>query len=201
MVDRAPEVSTLDGRRQRRLRNRAAVVEAVFSLIQAEEGTPAVEAIAERAGVSISSIFRYFESLDDLHEQTIEHHFTRVAPLFLIPSIGEGDRSARITGFVAARLDLYDAIAPVARVARARAIDTPRIAQTLAETRHRMADQAWAHFAPELAARTPARGDDLAALIDAVTAFEAWDLLVSTHGRSRAQVHRAWTTALHALTS
>lgn len=201
MVDTAAEMPSVDGRRARRTRNRAAVVDAVLALIEEDEATPTVEAIAARAGVSVSSIFRYFENLDDLHQQTIEHHFARVAPLFEVPEIGEGPLDGRLARFVDARLDLYEAIAPVARVARARALDAPAVARSLALARAQVAGQARTHLAPELAARTPARADDLVGLVDTLTSFEAWDLLASVHGRTRAQVRRAWTTALTALTA
>lgn len=192
---------SIDGRRARRARNRDAVVESVFALIAEEGSTPTVEAIAARAGVSVSSIFRYFDSLDDLHQQTIEHHFDQVAPLFSVPSIGEGDRDERIARYVDARLRLYEAIAPVARVARSRAVDAPRIAEGLTAARTQMARQARTHFAPEVTARTPARADDLVALIDSTTSFESWDLLTTTHARTAAQVRRAWTSALALLTA
>lgn len=195
------EAPSIDGRRARRERNRTAVVNSVFALIAEDGATPTVEAIAGRAGVSVSSIFRYFDNLDDLHRQTIEHHFARVAPLFSIPSIGDGDRDARITRFADARLDLYDAIAPVARVARSRAVDVPLIALSLAAARTQMAGQAREHFGAEVTNRTPARADDLVGLIDALTSFEAWDLLTTVHGRTRVQVRRAWTSALDALTA
>lgn len=199
MSEALPDVASVDGRRARRERNRAAVVDAVFELITEGQGPATVEAIADRAGVSISSIFRYFEGLDDLHQQAIEHHFARVTPLFAIPDMGQGDQPRRSTLFVDARLDLYAAIAPVARVARARALDVPRIAESLAAARALLAAQVRTHFGPEVTALTPARGDDLVALLDALTSFESWDLLVTTHGRTRAQVRRAWLTALGAL--
>ncbi len=201
VADTAADAPAVDGRRARRERNRTAVVDAVFALIEEDRATPTVEAIAERAGVSISSVFRYFENLDDLHRQTIEHHFARVAPLFAVPSIGRGGRDDRVARLVDARLDLYEAIAPVARVARARALDAPRIAHSLADARSLLAAQVREHFTPELAVLTPARADDRVAAIDALTSFEAWDLLGSVHGRSRTQVRRTWTAALDALTA
>ncbi len=195
------ESAAVDGRRARRERGRAAVVDAVFALLQEGHSPPAVEAIAERAGVSASSVFRYFDSIDDLQHRTIERYFERFAPLFAISSIGQGDLDDRIVSLVDARLGLYEVIGPLARLARARALDTPRLAETLAETRAMLAGQVREHFAAELARSTPARGDDLVALIDSLISFEAWDLLRATHGRSRQQIRRAWVAGLHSLTS
>lgn len=186
----------VDGRRARRDRNRAAVIDALFSLLDEGERSPAADAIASRAGVSVSSLFRYFEGLDDLQEQTVEVHFARFGTLFEVPAIGSGSTEERIERFVEARLALYRTIAPIARLARSRALDHVRIAAKLAETRTRFAGQVRAQFAPELDALTPARRQDVADLIDALTSFESWDLLQSTHGRTEREVRRSWTAGI-----
>ena len=192
------QTAATDGRRARRERNRAAVIDAVFELIGERDAAPAVDEIAERAGVSVSSVFRYFDSLDDLHEQTIERYFERFAPLFEVPAGGRS-REARVASLVDARLDLYEAIAPIGRMARLRAAEQPRFARELVRVRRTMAEQVRRHLSPDLAGLTPARADDRVALVDSLTAFEAWDLLAGTHGRSRARVRRAWTAGITAI--
>ncbi|WP_436792585.1 TetR/AcrR family transcriptional regulator [Actinospongicola halichondriae] len=187
-----------DGRRARRDRNRASVIDALFDLL-VDGSFPTTEAIAERAGVSVSSVFRYFESLDDLQRQTIDAHFDRFGPLFDVPSPGEGDTAERIQRFVDARLALYEAVAPVARLARARAYDQPLIAERLTEVRKSFVRQIRDHFAAELEALSPARAEDTAHLVDASTSFETWDLLSTTHDRTGRQIRRAWIDGIAAL--
>ena len=191
--------TTEDGRRARRSRNRAAVVDALFDLLVEGVAPPSAEQIATKAGVSISSVFRYFDGLDDLQRQTVDEYFTRFAPLLAVPELGEGPLPDRIDRFVDARLALYPAVAPIARLARARAYDHVRIAKSLAEARDAFTGQIRQHFADELRQASAARADDLAELVDVLTAFESWDLLRTTHGRSDAQIRRAWTGALTAL--
>ncbi len=188
--------TSTDGRRVRRERNRTAVVDAMFALLQEGHLPPSADQIAERAGVSVSSVFRYFDDLDDLQRQTIDRYFERFAPLFTIPDLGQGPRDARIARYVEARLTLYEATEPIARMARFRAVEQGMIAQSLADTRAALAGQVRTHFAPELAGMTRAEGDDLVALVDSLTAFEAWDLLHADHRRSRTQIRRAWTRGL-----
>ena len=199
MVSAVSGTPSVDGRRARRDRGKTAVVDAMFELLQEGQLPPAVEAIAERAGVSVSSVFRYFENLDDLQQRTIERYFERFASLFTIPAMGQGPLDDRIKRLVDSRLDLYEVIGPIAVMARARAVDSPRLARTLDQTRSMQAGLVRAHFAPELASLTPARGDDLVLLIDSMTSFEAWDLLRTTHRRSRQQIRRAWLVGLKAL--
>ena len=177
------------------------MIDALLGLLHEHPVVPSADAIAERSGVSLSSLFRYFDDLGDLQRQTIETHFERSASLFELPAIGEGPLEDRIKRFVDARLDLYDAIAPLARLARARAIEPGLIADSLHQTRTRFAAQVGRHFSPEVDTCSPAAGEDLVALVDTLTSFEAWDLTTATHGRTRRQVRRAWTTALTALLS
>ena len=188
-----------DGRRARRERGREAVIDALIELVSEGVFPPTTDAIIERSGVSLSSIFRYFDSIDDLQQQTIDRHFERFAPLFEVPAIGQGSRAERITRYVDARLDLYEAIAPIGRMARARAVELPRIARSLHQARTHFAEQAAAQFAPEVALRSAAQGEDLVALVASLTSFEAWDLLAAGHDRTRRQIRRAWLTGLRAL--
>ncbi len=188
-----------DGRRARRERNRTAVVDAMFALLQEGHLPPPTELIAERAGVSVSSVFRYFDDLDDLQRETIDRYFDRFAPLFVVPDIGEGDLDDRIARFVDARLTLYEATEPIARMARFRAVEHEVMARTLKQTRASLAGQVRDHFAPELQTRSRAEADDVTGVLDTLTAFESWDLLRAGHGRSRVQIRRAWVRGIGAL--
>ncbi len=188
-----------DGRRARRQRGRQAVIDALLELLDETGALPGTEAIVERSGVSLSSVFRYFESIDELQEQTIEAHLARAGPLFEIPDLGRGSLDQRIATLVDARLSLHEAVAPVARLARSRAPQHPRITTSLDRTRAQIVQQVRDHFSPELAMRTSAAAEDLALALASLTAFEAWDLLVRTHGRSRRQIRRAWISSHRSL--
>jgi len=188
-----------DGRRARRERNRAAVIDAMFELLREGRLPPTTEEVADRAGVSVSSVFRYFDGLDDLHGETIRRYFERFAPLFEVPAVPLGSRADRIAALVDARLELYETIAPIGRMARIRAASEPALADTLLDTRHRFARQVRDHLEPDLALADGADAGDRVALVDALTSFEAWDLLRSAHGRSRATIRRAWLAGIERL--
>lgn len=171
----------------------------MFELIGEGQVPPSAADLAERAGVSVSSVFRYFENLDDLQRETVRRYFERFAPLFEVPDAGAGTTEDRIAAYVDARLRLYETIGPIARLSRARAAEQPQLAETLAETREGFAEQVRTHFATDLAGATPAEADDRAALVDVLTSFEAWDLLQGPHGRSPTQLRRAWISGVRAL--
>lgn len=169
----------------------------MFALLEQGRYPVTSEDIATAAGVSPSSVFRYFEGLDDLQHQTVTRYFERFAPLFDIPAAE--DRAGRIEAFVDARLALYAATAPLARVARARALDHEPLSESLAATRRDLSRQIAEHFGPELAGLGRADRSDVIALVDALTSFESWDLLHTTQGRSSARIQRAWVVGLERL--
>jgi AcrR family transcriptional regulator len=169
--------SELDGRRARRGRNREAVVDALLELFRAGELNPSVTAVAERSGVSLRSVFRYFDDLDEMGRIAIQRHLDEVGHLFEIPNLGEGPRSERIDALVTQRSALYEKVAPVVRAAQLRAPFQPVIAEGLAARHALLRDQLQRHFAPELSLLPD---DEVAAVVagaDIVTSFEAMELL------------------------
>ena len=69
VADLPPSTDTLrvDGRRERGNRNRSAVVSALLELYALGEFAPSAARIADIAGVSERSVFRYFGDMDDLN--------------------------------------------------------------------------------------------------------------------------------------
>lgn len=171
----------------------------MFDLLEAGEIPPKAEAIAAHAGVSVSSVFRYFDSIEDLRQVTINRYFEHYASLFEIPEIGQGTLDDRISRLVEARIALYATIAPIARFARMKASTESTVFESLELARWRFADQIRDHFSAEFAALTSARANDLASVIDTLTSFESWDLGHTAHHRVDRLIQRSWVTALKSL--
>ena len=186
----------VDGRHARRERNRAAIVEAVFSAILDGKVPPSVDDVAERAGVSVSSVFRNFDGLDDLQRRAFDRFQHQYDHLFVAMPAEGADRASRIEHFVRMRVDLYDSAGPLMHLARQRALDYQPMADGVARMRSRLADQTHRHFHPEAGALTSARAADLIALIDATTSPEAFEVIRGSHARTARQVARAWIGAL-----
>jgi AcrR family transcriptional regulator len=180
-VDGAPLV---DGRRQRRERNRTAVVDALLDRYRQGDLNPATDDLAAAAGISPRSLFRYFTDLDDLVRAAIVRQQGHLAPRYLVPVDPETPLPRRIDGFVTARVDLLEAMGPVAEVARLRARDHPVIATELARIRTTLRRQVATLFGRELAAL----GDDgpaTLALVDVAASWEAHHLLRHDQGLDR----------------
>ena len=189
-------IENVDGRHARRERGRFAVIDAMLSLVSEGHVPPTVEQVAERAGVSNASVFRYFDTLEDLRQATTDVFFERNQHLFEIADIGEGPLSHRIETFTAASLVLFEENEPMARLVRLQANQVTAANELLHRLRATRADQVRHHFDDEFQAMSPATQADVVMVIATLTSFESWDQARHDHQRSRAQVRRAWVAAL-----
>jgi AcrR family transcriptional regulator len=174
---RTSQPTELDGRRARRGRNREAVVDALLELFREGVLSPSVATVAERSGVSLRSVFRYFDDLDEMGRIAIARHTENVQHLFPLAKIGEGNREDRIQRLVDHRIALYDAVAPVVRATMLRAPFQPVVAAGLAERRAYLRDQIDEQFAPELAILPDTDRFVVATAADALTSFETLEVL------------------------
>ena len=187
----------VDGRTLRRERGRAAVTDAMIELVLEGHLPPSAEQLAARSGVSVASVFRYFDGLDDLRRSATEEYFRRYDHLFEISDIGEGTLAERIDRIVDARLRLYTVTGPMGELVRIRARQDPTAHDNLGRLRRTYAAQLRHHFDTELSElSTPARAD-LVGTIATLTSFESWEQL--RHERTDDDIHRAWTRALTSL--
>ena len=142
----------VDGRRVRRDRNRDAVVDALLTLYGEGNLEPGSAEIAERAGLSPRSLFRYFDDVDDLCEAAIARQAERILPLTDIAAGPTDPLDSRIGAFVNQRITMFDAMGHVGAVARLRAPFLPLVAAELSRMRGFLRDQLRQLFAGELAA-------------------------------------------------
>lgn len=186
----------VDGRTARRERGRLAAIDATVDLVLEGHSPPTAEQIAERAGISAASLFRYYDNLNLLRQAAAERYFQRYAHLLTIPDVGQGTLDERILRLVESRVELYEATAPMCRFVRYRAVDVPLLDQTVRQTRASRTEEIRRHFAAELARLNPAARDDVVAVISTLTSFESWDQIRNDLGRNESQTRRCWRAAL-----
>ena len=100
MPDVAEEV---DGRRLRREQNREAVLDALVGLFTEGFYQPSANEIAERAGISPRSLFRYFDDVDDLNRAAIERQLAAARPQLDIGIGPDAPTKAKVERVVEAR--------------------------------------------------------------------------------------------------
>jgi len=165
----------VDGRSAIRDRNRDAVLDAVLDLFSEDNLSPGPDEVAARVGLSVRSVYRYFDDHDSLTRAAIARNIERVTPLFLIPAIGEGELAGRADRFVDARLRLQAEVAPTVRAARIRATFDPLVRDDVDASRQFLREQIERHFAREFARFDADRAAARIAGVDALFTFESLD--------------------------
>lgn len=188
-----------DGRTARRDRNRDAVLDAVLALFEEDSLTPSPADVAERSGVSLRSVYRYYDDMDELVRAAIARHLARMEPLFVLPDPGVGPLDERIDRLVEARLRLYEAAGPMARASVARAATNELIRERLEDRRRVLRSQVEEMFAPELAAVSAREAHDAVAAIDVLLELESADHLRRHRGLSEEETTRILAAAVRAL--
>jgi AcrR family transcriptional regulator len=189
-------VDTIDGRTLRRTRNRSAVITALLDMIREGDLHPAAVEIADRAGVSHRSIFRYFDDLDDLVRTAIDQAFADAAPLAGVPEPGVGTLEERIATLVDVRLALYAFVDGPMQLARMRAYSIPSIDEEIAAFAEMFRTQIAEHFATELAAHDHPEREFVVDAVLILTGYEAYSSHVRLLGSSTERVRAAWIAAL-----
>jgi AcrR family transcriptional regulator len=169
---RAPHAGEAsDGRVRRGERSREAIVQALFELIGEGALAPTAQQVAERAGVGLRSVFRHFRDMESLFAEVDALLLREVKPFASEPP-ARGTLANRVLALAARRAALFERIAPYKRSGNAQRAASPFLRARHAELVRRLRAALWL-WLPELAS-APA---ELAAAIELVSSFEAWDRL------------------------
>ena len=160
------------------------VVDAYLDLIREGNPRPSVAEVAERSGVSHRSVFRYFADKDELARTSIERQENVVAPMLAITIDPRASLEDRVDLVVRHRLELFETIAPVARLSRSLAQMQPILQSELTKARSFFRAQVKRAFALEFARMDKARAATTLAVVDVLCSFEAAELLCADQGLS-----------------
>ncbi len=158
----------MDGRTARALRTRDAIVDACISLIDEGDLKPTVPRIADRAAVSVRSVFQHFEDIDGLFAAVGDRVVERLAAfvLHVDPATPIGERLPEI---VRQRSLLLEVITPIRRATVINAWGSAAVHARLRVGYAFLRGEVERAFGPELAA-----ADDPADLLDALVAALSW---------------------------
>lgn len=193
-----PSTAEVDGRAQRSARSREAVVDAMLDLLVEGSLRPGAAEIADRAGVSVRTVFRHFEDLEQLFATATERQAMRIGPLLLSPP-PSGTRAERIEALVGHRAILYEQISPVRRAALRHEPFHRAVHEGLVRARRLLRRHLVATFAPELARLQGSRRTTIVAALETATSFAAWDNLRFEQHLSVAQARGALAATVVAL--
>ena len=191
------QVLPLDGRHRRRVENADGAVRAMLELFEETGGLPTVAEVAERAGISPRSVFRYFDDVDALTRAAIDARFREAAAYAVLPSLPT-DLAGRIELLSASRANLYAFVGSTARLVRARHQDNPIVAEMVGRSRSLLRLQLSEVFGPELTA-LGARAEVTLDLLDVLFSLESWTLFIDHQHHSVETARAALAFAASAL--
>ena len=164
----------LDGRLARSARTRRAIVDALRSLHHEGDLLPTAPRVAERAGVSVRTVWQHFDDVETLFVEAgrrdLEIAMTFLA--FIDPGL---PLATRIEKLVDQRSLMYEEMAPVWRAARLKAPFSPAIRATRDRMVRLGRRQLERVFADVLAAADASNA--LLAALETATGWAAWECL------------------------
>lgn len=193
----AGTMDKVDGRRARGLRTKDAIVSALLELISGGDIAPTAQRIADRAGVSVRSVYQHFIDVEGLYAHGAEKTFAWVRSTS--PDIDQGlSLGPRLDAFVTGRTGILETLMPFHRAIR--------LVEPSSETvrEHRLAMDRWHKdrvgrvFGPELRAVGSPSRNALHCALDSLSSTECWEHLRNSGQSPRAarQVVRAGMEAL-----
>ena len=176
------DIAPVDGRTARAVRTRAAIVEACIELIDEGDLRPTAPRIAERASVSVRSVFQHFADLDTLFvavgERVVERTQHLVGPID--PDLPLADR---VDAIVIQRTRLIEALTPIRRSAMVHQAESSEIGRMFDEAHQLGRTQVKVVFQREIGALEDGRRQLIDA-IDVALSWGTWEVLRLANQRS-----------------
>jgi AcrR family transcriptional regulator len=188
----------IDGRRARSQRSHDAVVEALLALCR--EGTlrPSAAEVADRAGVSVRTVFRLFEDLDSLVEIAVAQQWERTGALHDAPD-ATGTRAERAAALAHQRILIHAATAPIVRGGRHLIDQSAAMRRTIRDRRNLLREQLELQFERELRGRGAVDARELLSALEVACSFESIEYLRVVAAHSAAEAEAIVTRSLLAL--
>lgn len=195
---REPEPHRIDGRRQRALRTKQAIIEAYLALLRENPQVPTATQIAERAGCSPRSVFERFSDLGQLGLDAIDH----VIGLGLSTPVGdmaESDRKLRLKFQVGTRARICETWLPLWRVLVRHQDESDKVKARINYIRDAIRGRLQLMYRPELSILTEAEREHTLIALEALTDFESWGQMRERHGLSFEAACAVWVSTIDRL--
>jgi TetR/AcrR family transcriptional regulator, regulator of autoinduction and epiphytic fitness len=187
-----------DGRTARALRTREAIVDASIALVDEGDLRPTAPRIAERAKVSVRSVFQHFDDLEGLYAAVGDRLVERLS--HVVMTVDQTlPIDARIEEVVRQRAILLEAITPVRRAATVHAPFSAEVTTRLQAGHDFLRSEIERVFRAELSACAASERASLLDALDTVLSWASWDNLRSLNGRSQDEARAVLTRMVTAL--
>src|SRR4051794_24786580 len=179
-------LDAIDGRTARALRTREAIVDASIALVDEGDLRPTAPRIAERAQVSVRSVFQHFDDLESLYAAVADRLVERLSGLTMTvdPS---APLARRLPEVVPQRAAILEPITPIRAAAAVHAPFSAEISRRLQAGHDFLRRELERLFAIELDQLAPEPRSTLLDALDTVLSWPSWDNLRRLNDRSEAE--------------
>jgi len=171
-----------DGRHARSQRSRRAIARAMLELVRKTQRIPAIDDVAQHAGMSRRTVFRHYEDLNALNAAVIALQQSDIEERFPLPARITGPLDARIAQCVAYITSLYAFIDPVRRVAISLRGNNPAVAAAIRRDQERLRDIFRCAFDPEFKRLDDNALVEMLAGLEVMASWHAWNCLTVGNG-------------------
>ena len=175
-------LAAIDGRTARALRTREAIVDASIALVDEGDLRPTAPRIAERAKVSVRSVFQHFDDLEGLYAAVGDRLVERLSHLRMSVD-HELPVDDRIAEIVRQRAVLLEAITPVRRAATVHAPFSREVRARLQAGHDFLRGEIEQWFAVELSKCSATERLVILDALDTVLSWSSWDNLRTLNSR------------------
>ena len=176
MVTSTEATHVRDGRLARSARTRGAIVDALRALHHDGDLRPTAPRVAERAGVSLRTVWQHFNDLETLLVEAGRRDY-EIAARYVVPVDPAAPLSTRLRELVSQRGRMFEALAPVWRAARLQEPFSPQIRRNRDRLLEAGRDQLERLFGGELAAIPDERREATFAALQVATSWSTWESL------------------------
>jgi TetR/AcrR family transcriptional regulator, regulator of autoinduction and epiphytic fitness len=173
----------IDGRTARARRTREAIVDASIALVDEGDLRPTAPRIAERAQVSVRSVFQHFDDLESLYAAVADRLVERLSGLTMTVDPA-APLARRLPEVVHQRAVILEAITPIRAAAAVHAPFSAEISRRLQAGHDFLRSEIERLFAVELDALEPGPRSTLLDALDTVLSWPSWDNLRRLNARS-----------------
>ena len=170
-----------DGRSARSQRTRNAVVDALLELNREGNLRPTAKEIAERAGVSLRSVYVHFDDLEDLFLAAAKRHVELISGM-LVEVPDTGPLRSRAETMVRMRSRIWEEVGNILRAAALQEPFSPTLARWLAGGRKITSRDTERIFANELEPLTLEDRVRRLAVVNALASHPVWDQMRRVSG-------------------
>lgn len=193
----AGTIEKVDGRRARGLRTRDAIVSALLELIGEGDIAPTAQRIADRARVSVRSVYQHFIDVEGLYAHGAERMFDWVRSTS--PEIDESlALERRLDLFVTSRTSVLESLMSFHRAIRLMEPSCRTVREHRAAMDRWHKDRVGAIFGPELQTVDVPSRNALHCVLDSLSSTECWEHLRNS-GQSPRAARQVVRTGLEGL--